>query len=261
MGKEFSKNRLLENVARFAVYFAAVMITPWIAKPLALLFDWVCYEQMIMFFEELFTSIFWVVELCVFFVLEKKRREKRLAVLEEKTENEGGMSATEQNIGEEKEKKTKKEIPLLPLKNVFAIFACICLCILVISAQIDFQVKLFYDIGQGKGGYDLVNYIAQVGKNVVKCIWIVWMLRVARIIAEEVSHLRKKNVDQKTAYWCIYLAIVLLFALYDVLASGMGFGFAITYMLLFYPVFMTVDYLTNYNGVKSFFMIMLIYVL
>ena len=269
MEKEFSKKRLLENVARFAVYFAAVIITPWIAKPLALLFDWVCYSLMIKFFEELFTIIFWIIEMCIFFVLEKKRREKNLALLKEKTENEGGVYASEQENEQEtqpktdvkKEEKEKAGTPLLPLRNVLAIFACICLCVLVISAQIDFQVKLFYDIGQGKGGYDLVNYISVVGKNVVKCIWIVWILRVARIIAEEVSFLRKKDMDQKTAYLCIYWSIVLLFALYDVLVSGMSFGFAITYVLLFYPIFLVVDYLTKYNGVKSFFMIMLIYIL
>ncbi len=258
MEKEFSKNRLLENIARFAVYFAAVLITPWIAKPLALLFDWVCYSLMIKFFEELFTIIFWIVELVIFFNLERKRKEKRLTILEGKEENEGGVSATNtQSV----EKKQREATPLLPVRNVLAIFACICLCILVISAQIDFQVKLFYDIGQGKGGYDLVNNISVVGKNVVKCIWIVWMLRVVRIIAEEVSFLRKKGTDQKTVYWCVYLAIVLLFALCDVLVSGMHFGFAITYILLFYPTFLVVDYLTKYNGVKSFFMIMLIYVL
>ena len=75
------------------------------------------------------------------------------------------------------------------------------------------------------------------------------------------SFLRKKDMDQKTAYMCIYWSIVLLFALYDVLVSGMSFGFAITYVLLFYPIFLVVDYLTKYNGVKSFFMIMLIYIL
>ena len=95
----------------------------------------------------------------------------------------------------------------------------------------------------------------------IECIWIVWLLRVTRIIAEEISVLRKKDFDQKTVYWCVYLAIVLLFALYDVLISGMNFGFAITYLLLFYPIFLVVDYLTKYNGVKSFFMIMLIYML
>lgn len=258
MEREFSKNRLLENVARFATYVAMVVLTPWLAKPLAQLFDWVCYGEMILFFEELLTIIFWIAELVTFFILEKKRTRKRLGILDKKTENDGGVSATNVQADEKEE---KKDIPLLPMKNVLAIFACICLCVLVISAQIDFQVKLFYDIGQGKGGYDLVNYISVVGKNVVKCIWIVWLLRVTRIIAEEISVLRKKDFDQKTVYWCVYLAIVLLFALYDVLISGMNFGFAITYLLLFYPIFLVVDYLTKYNGVKSFFMIMLIYML
>jgi hypothetical protein len=173
-------------------------------------------------------------------------------------ENDVGVSATNDDIPS---KKASKMRPLIPMKNVFMIFVGICVCILVISAQIDFQVKLFYDIGQGKGGYDLVNNISVVGKNVVKCIWIVWLLRIARAIAEDVSLLRKKETEQKSTYWAAYLAIVMLFALMDVLVSGMPFWFAITYMLLFYPMFMAMDYLTEYSGVKAFFMIMLIYIL
>ena len=158
-------------------------------------------------------------------------------------------------------KKKREARPLIPMRNVAMIFAAICICILVISAQIDFQVKLFYDLGQGKGGYDLVNNISEVGKNVVKCIWIVWILRIARVIARDVSALPTKETDKKRFYWAVYLAIVLLFALGDVLIAGMPFWFAVTYICLFYPMFMAVDYLTEYSGVKSFFMIMLIYIL
>lgn len=254
MNKEFSKTRLSQNILRCAVYFAAVLITPWIAKPLALLFDWVCYSLMIKFFEEIFTIIFWILELVAFFCIERKQARKR----QEKMQNDEGVSATNE---ENELKQGRKTRPLIPLKNVFMIFVGICFCILVISAQINFQVKLFYDIGQGKGGYDLVNNISVVGKNVVKCIWIVWILRIARSIAKDLCLLCGKETEQKSIYWAIYLAIVMLFALMDVLVSGMSFGFAVTYMLLFYPAFMAMDHLTEYSGVKTFFMIMIIYIL
>ena len=102
----------------------------------------------------------------------------------------------------------------------------------------------------------MVNNISEVGKNVVKCVWIVWILRIARVIARDASVLLAKKLDTKKGYWVCYLAIVLLFALGDVLTAGMPFWFAITYIFLFYPIFMVVDYLTEYGGVKSFFMIM-----
>ena len=88
MKAEFPKDRLSQNILRCALCFAAVLITPWIAKPFALLFDWVCYSLMIKFFEEIFTFLFWVAELIAFFMVDKKRREKQ-SILGEELQNEG----------------------------------------------------------------------------------------------------------------------------------------------------------------------------
>lgn len=274
MEREFSKQRLIKNILRFGVYFLAVVLTPllfgtssWIVRA----FDWVGYSQMRPFFKELFTSIFWILEMIAFYFIERKHypkaeRSSALAIsgVKEKlskkateTENEGGMVATNE---ETEQKKTKRKTPLLPLKNVVMLTALVAACILVLSAQIDFLVKPFYDIGEKVQGYDMFNRVSVIARNVVKCVWIVWMLAASREIACEVCLFGKNETEKLGIFFGVYMGLFFLFALYDVLTAGMTLGIGVTYFVLFYPCFVAVDALTRHSPVKSYILIMLIYI-
>ncbi len=299
MEKGRAKENLIRNGIRYLLYFAAVAVTPVIAGWLAPLFSFVGYSQMILFFKEIFTGIFWVIELCAAYSLEKKFRqkeeEKRLAEelaktpapreeehqqvtlfatvdersaslpLEEEAlpvgeaplpvekENEGGRCAL-------KEKKAEKEPrPLLPMKNVLRLGGLVILCILILSAQIGFNVKIFHDITGT--GYDMVNTLGTLGKNIVKCVWIVWFLKITQAIGGDLMALREQEQQKKWIYWMSQIGLLFLFALFDVWVSGMSIGFALTYLILFYPSFIAVNVWTEGSGVKAYFLILLIYLL
>lgn len=278
MEMEFSKQRLLKNVLRYAAYFLAVVLTPlcfgtssWIVRA----FDWEGYSQLRPFFKELFTSIFWVAEMICFHFIEKKHHPKKerssalaFSVFKKKTaektaekvaetENEGGVSATN---AETPRKTPSEKSPLLPMKNVIALTVLVAACILVLSAQIDFWVKPFYDIGEKVQGYDMFNRVSIIVRNVVKCVWIVWILDASREIACETCLLRKNETERRGVFLGTFAGLFFSFALYDVLTAGMTLGIGVTYFVLFYPAFIAVDALTRRNAVKSYILIMLVYI-
>ncbi len=260
------------------MYFLAVIVTPFIAAVPVPLFDWVGYGQMRPFVKDIITIILWAVEMTVILIVEKKL-EKKAALADEtisqtteKTENGVGMSATNEKTAEEnaqadtvkkaekKPRTPKIKTPLLPMRNVFFLTGIVSVCILVLSAQIDFQVKPFYDIGEKVTGYDLFNKVGVIVRNCMKCAWIVWMLSITRKIALELSLLGKNDSQKQGLYFGFYFGLFMLFALYDVLTSGLTLGFGITYFCLFYPAFMVIDGLTMKQSAKSFVLILLIYI-
>ena len=56
---KFVTPRFIENGVRYAVFFLAVTLTPFLALPIAPLFDWAGYSLMRPLFVEVFTCIFW----------------------------------------------------------------------------------------------------------------------------------------------------------------------------------------------------------
>jgi hypothetical protein len=154
----------------------------------------------------------------------------------------------------------KEKAPLLPLRNVIMILSVVAACILIMSAQIDFHVKPFYDLGNNVQGYDLFNRISLIVLNVVKCVWIVWILKISREIAVEISVFGKNEADKRAIFFGVYMGLFFLFAIYDVLTSGFSLSIGVTYLVLFYPCFVIVDGLTKHQTVKSFLLIFLIYI-
>ena len=128
------------------------------------------------------------------------------------------------------------------------------------SAQIDFHVKPFYDLGNNVQGYDLFNRISVITLNMVKCIWIVWVLNISREIAMEISTFGKNEADKRGIFFGICMGLFFLFAVYDVLTSGFSLSVGVTYLVLFYPCFVVVDGLTKHQTGKSFLLILLIYI-
>ena len=275
MEREFSKQRLKQNIIRYVGYFACMAITALFFRGIFhedsdLLFtqamDLVGYGQMRPCFQNAFIMLFWGMEMAAFSITDKRKVwRKRREVYEtcqsmentEQVENDGGRDALkEKNAFIFKKEKT----PLLPMRNVIMLLALVAACILIMSAQIDFHVKPFYDLGNNVQGYDLFNRISVVTLNIVKCVWIVWILKISREIGLEISALAKKEGDKRALFFGICMALFFLFALYDVLTAGISMSVGVTYFVLFYPCFVIVDFLTRHQTAKSYILIMLIYI-
>ncbi len=273
---EIFTQKTLENAMRYALCFLAVILTPLVAAPLAKLLDWVAYGQLRKFITDLITCLFWGGEVIAFYFTEKaikkkikKRQAERIDVLEisEKAEALGNFESSEENENyssevrtkKKKEKRIKTKADLLPLTTVGVLTAIVVACVLMISAQIGFKVKPFYDIGEKVTGYELLDKIGAIVKNAVKCMWILILLIVSDNLACEI--LSKVNgLSEKAKTWGRYLftgVLVLLFGLYDVLAHSNPF--ALTY-LLFYIAFTAIYYLTKKSRAKSVLLILFIYI-
>ena len=171
--KDFFTKKMVKNLIYYALCFLAVIVTPYLAAPIVPLWDWAGYGLMRGMFQEAFTIIFWVLELVGFYIV-KRKLDKRAKSKEEV------LAETET---EEKPKRERK--PLLPLRNVLILFAISVVCILIVSIQTGFVVKPIYDIGEKVTGYEILNKVGLLARNVAMCVWILLVLRCSYEIACE----------------------------------------------------------------------------
>ncbi len=251
---KFFTPKFIENGVRFAVYFLAVALTPLLAKPFAPLFDWVGYSLMRKMFAEIFTVLFWCLEAVAFYFIERAYRKKQVG--------EAVAESAEEAPAEDKKKK-KEPTPPLPMKNLGILTGICVVCIFLVSVIIGFKVKPFYDIGEKVTGHELCSAIAVIGRNIVKCLWIVAMLGACKGMAEEIVATLPEGKAWKT--WLITGAILMAYGVFDVFVSvakyplnGREVGLIFCY-LLFYVAFTAVYCFTKENKVKAYCLIMLIY--
>ena len=256
MEKELQK-KCIENVVRYAAYLFAFILTPFVAAPIAELFSWYGYGRMTPFFTNIFTMLFWILEFIAILIVDYtlKRKEKRKECREEKQ-----LTLEEVSELSVKEKTKKKGAPPLPLPNLFILTAIVALCVLFISAQIDFKVKPFYEIGEKVNGYEFWNKVSLITRNMVKCVWIVLLMRVALNFAEILFAKEEDKTRKKLWVWLSVILALLPFGVYDVVISNMSLAFALTYVCLFYPAFTAVYYFTEQRGIKAYLLIMFIYI-
>jgi len=252
------KKKLIENALRYAAYFLAFLVTPFLAAVVGEWFVWVGYGRMTPFFTNIFTMIFWLLEFIVLLivdtVLKRQRAKKETAEEKQLTLEELALEPSAE------EKPKKKRTPPLPLKNLFVLTAIVALCVLFISAQIDFKVKPFYEIGEKINGYEFWNKISGFTCNMVKCVWIVLFMGVALEFFKTLFAEIPNEKQKRGAIWFAVIVAILPFALYDVLISGMSLAFGLTYLFLFYPAFVLVYYFTEQRGVQAYLLIMFIYI-
>ncbi len=301
---KFLTKKFIINAIRFVVYFLAVAITPYFAKPIAPHFDWVGYGFMRPMFVEVFTMIIWAIEAIIIALIELILRKKGITEspkkkifvdedepsvneeVSEKTAEEGASvaessaeethvaesSAEETSVAEKTKKKKKKRKKFsikqwqnpLPLLNVAILTAITVVCVLIVSIIIEFQVKLFYDLGENITGHDLYLSISKIGRNAVKCFWLVAILHAsAEMMGEVFKNIRFKW--DKIVYWICVGALVMLFGLHDVFTSIYGdthtrhaVAMTVTY-LFFYVAFTAIYALTKKHKVKSYLLIAFIY--
>lgn len=214
------------NLVLYIVCFLAIILTPYGARLISPVFDWVGYGALEGFFDELFTCILWLVEIVIIAVIYKKKFGIKILYNDEVK-------------GQE-----------LPIKRILILSGIVVACILVISAQIRFQVKPFYDLGEKFNGYELLNNVGIFLRNIVKCIWIVIMLKAAQSFVEHFF------AGEKSKYAYAGLIMMLTVGIYDIV-MGMN-NLAVTYLFL-YLIYGMIYLLTDRNTIKTYLLIVLIY--
>ena len=273
--------KFVGNLLRYLVYFTCIVVTPVCTKPIGPLFDWVGYGQLRDAFARLFTCIFYAVEICLFLFIEgivhKAKRDKISkaldvngslnAALKEgkalKPAVDDAFRAYAEAKPEEatlppKKKNGKKyakvKQPPLPILNVFLLTAIAVLCILIISIQTEFKVKPIYDIGEKVTGHQLLGKIALLSVNIIKCIWIMFLLHASYAMAVAFT---KEKKEKAWLTWLICGSCLMVFGVLDSFLRMQPFAW--TY-LLFYAVFTLVYCLTKRSKGKAFGLILLIYI-
>lgn len=291
--KDLTKNvaNITGNLARYAFYFLILVLTPSIAKPIAKLFDWCALVwsepgQLRVFFTALFSVILFGIALVLVFSIEnafKKAVENKKDLLSgnhlkrqanaQATAVEAEVAATQaqplsakeqrkENARVRKEKfaawrkKNFQSKPVLPWRNVGSLLLITSVCILIISFQTNFQVKPFYELGDKTTYSELLNKGGEIVLNAVKCVWIVMLLRAALGVWQSllefwgISHVRFLK-------WVGAGAMLVLFGVYDVCSTGNPFAW--TY-IAFYVAFTAIYYFTERSDVKSYLLILFIYI-
>ena len=223
--RKFMKNKYCD-VSVYVMALLFIILSPIAAKFISPFFDYVGYGAMKPFFNELFTGIIWIVEIVIMAVFYAKK--------------------LNHNIISNPETKGQE----LPMKRIIFIGMVVAACILIISAQIRFQVKPFYDLGEKFNGYELMNNVGIFIRNIVKCIWIVIMIKAAQNLVETIT---KKD---KIIYPVAGMVLMLTLGIYD-LIMGMN-NLAVTYFFL-YLVYGWIYLLTERSMSKSYMLILFIF--
>lgn len=209
----------------YVLGFAAIILTPYAARLISPFFDWVGYGALIVFFDELFTSIFWVVEIVILAIIFKKCFKKNIIYNSEVKGHE------------------------LPAKRITIITCIVILCIIGISAQIEFQVKPFYDLGEKFNGYELLVNCGVFIQNIIKCMWITIMIKAMQGFFEGIMGKGKLFVPFAG------LIMLLTLGVYDVIIGANNLP--VTYLAL-YAVYGMIYLLTERHTIKSYLLIMFI---
>ncbi|MDE7431738.1 MAG: hypothetical protein K2N34_07485 [Lachnospiraceae bacterium] len=221
-----TKNEKYLNLALYLISFLAIILTPLAARLISPLFDWAGYGAMRGFFDELFTSLLWIAEIIILVIFYRVRFKYKIIFND----------------------KVKGQI--LPLKRIFIISGIVAACILVISAQIGFQVKPFYDLGEKFNGYQFLNNIGIFLRNMVKCVWIVIMIKAAVEFFEQIPRIGTIK------YFYVGLAMILTVGVYDIVMKMNNLP--VTYLFL-YLIYEIIYLLTDRHPIKSFLLILFIY--
>ena len=222
--KNLDKNIYL-NLMVFVIGIVAIMFTPFVARIFSPLFNWVGYGALLVFWDEVFTSIFWFAEIAILKIIYKKKINKNII-------------SNPETKGQE-----------LPIKRVFIITGIVIACILVISSQIEFQVKPFYDLGKKFNGYELLVNCGVFLVNIIKCMWITIMLKAVQEVFEEIVGKGKIFIPFAG------LILLLTLGIYDIITHA--YNLPETYLVL-YAVYGLLYLLTDRHMVKTYLLIMFI---
>lgn len=221
----YNQTQTASLILIYILSIAFIIFTPYPAKLMSLLFSDLGYGAMTPMFSELFCALLWAVE--IFFL--KKFISKRV---------DNDIFIT----------KSEAKGPL-PLPRLLILTAITVICVILISAQINWQVKLFYDVGSNTTGYGLMKSGGEIVKNAVKCLWMVFLISIGQSLFE--------NFSTKTSVPAGGIILMLTLGALD-LASGITL-LKLTYVFL-YAVFGWIFLITNKNVLKTYFYTWFIFV-
>ncbi len=239
---KFLTAKFIENAVRFLVYFLAVVLTPFLARPTAHIWDWVAYGSLHGLFTEIHTVFFWLFETIAFRFIAKALRKKGLVAPLAK----------------------KDSWKPMPRKNLWILTGIAAGAILLLGGVIGFQVKPFYDLGEKITGYEIWCTVGVIGRNAFKCMWVLGMLLCGVRMADEL--IAVYSLSQKP--WLRLLiggSILMLFGLFDIFTSVLVYpvslrgGLVAAVYFLFYAVFPLVYYYAEENRGKTYLIIVFIY--
>lgn len=210
----------------YCIAFGCIIATPVIAEYLAPMFDYIDYGALRHLFMEIITCVLWAVEIVVIAIVCRKRW----------------------NVNVLMNPKTRgKE---LPAKNMIILATLSIAAILIISAQIRFEVKPFHDMGVKITGYELMGNIGMLFRNAIKCGFVVLMIRCAQKFAELLIGKGRSRFIWGGAI------LTLTVGVYDLLIGANTLP--LTYFLL-NLLFGWIYLLTNRSISKTYLFVLLIY--
>lgn len=212
----------------YIIAFACLIIMPMISKQLAPMTDNIDYGALRHMFEEIITCVGWSLAIIVITIVCKKKYGVNVLL----------------------NKKTKGQE--LPVKRVLILGAIVIASIFLISAQIGFQVKPFYDMGLKITGYELMGKEAELFKYAIKCAYIVLMIRCAQKLAEEMIGKGRSKMIWGGLVVCLTVGV------FDLIVGN--YTLPLTYFLL-NLVYGAIFLLTDKSVFKTYLMVLLIYLL
>ena len=252
-------NKLKLPMIQYLLILLGVIVAPILGRGLAPLFDWCSLTwsgpaELRGLFAELFTVFFWVTGSLVWRFVVKRKKAATLEIQEEVSELEQEVALADATPLQGK----KKETEILPLKNVGILFLITIACLALVTLQIGFHVKPFYDLGEKMTFSKLVNKGGELGQNVFRCMLIYLALKTAFTLCEGFFEGAELDEKKKTLFvWLATDGLALLIGIGDVLISGHSLAW--TY-LVFYVAFTAIFYFTKKNFSKSYFLFLFIYI-
>ncbi len=162
---ELTEEKKMSSLSLAVIYciaFGCIIVTPIIAEQLAPMFDYIDYGALRHLFMEIITCVLWALEIVIIAIICKKHWNVSV-LMNPKTHG--------------------KE---LPAKNMIILAILSIVSILIISAQIGFEVKPFHDMGVKITGYELIGNIGMLFRNAIKCGFMVLMIRCAQKFTEQI---------------------------------------------------------------------------
>lgn len=144
----------------------------------------------------------------------------------------------------------------LPLKNIFILYSLTLIPIIIMSATLGWEVKLFYDVGENVSGSSIYTYLSYQVFNIIKIFVATLILNFSHTFFENCITFNNEKIQK-----CFPFGGLVLFITFGILELILGIHYyPITYLLL--NVYFGFIYLfSNKSFSKSYFLILLIYLL
>lgn len=148
----------------------------------------------------------------------------------------------------------KKE--LLSTKRVLLLYALTLIPIIIMSAALGWEVKVFFDIGSNSTGTSIIEHFINVLLIIPKMFIVTLIIHYIQIFVSNVVEFDNEKIAKYTPFGGIF--IFLTFGLFELICGVHHFNIFYLIVNLYFGL---IYLLTNKSVPKSFFIITLIYLL